>query len=301
MNRLALTVACLLSLAGCAMDAGASPDAEDAVGVVLGGKADGGDYSECELREVVSHLNEGASAEELLEAGVHVRAAENLAAHRDGEDGLFGTEDDDLFADIAEVDEVSWVGPVALQQLVAIVTERCEAPPVEVDPWAEARDPELALVSFPEDMAAPESYQYPRVDGFGLGGTEFWQQWPDGHSPTFSFSDGTDHGRRCMQASAIRFETIMADPPESMVRLREESNWSGRFFNWNDDFTLSEWSDGRGARLWAWRTGLVKWISQTNRDGTCWLPTREMVERVAEDCLLRGERSDGEIQGCSAR
>lgn len=300
MRNRALFALCLLTLGGCAMDGGAPPDDADALGVVAG-KADGTEFTECELGAVVEWLNEGPGYDAIREAGVHAWAAEHLVEHRDGADAIFGTEDDDLFDDVAEVDAVYFVGPVAMQQLVAAVTERCEMPEEE-DPWAAARDVEQHLVVLPEELAAPASYTYPRVEGFRLGGTEFWQQWPGGHSPTFSYAEGTEPGRRCMQASAYRFEAIMADPPEALVQLRDESNWGGAFFNWNDDFVESTWSDGRGARLWAWRTGLVKWISQTNRDGSCYLPTRELVERAAESCLATAERNgDGEIEGCSAR
>ena len=171
----------------------------------------------------------------------------------------------------------------------------------DVDVWADARDVNKHKVEFGEDVVA-ESYQYPQVStGFGLGGTEFWQKWAEGHNPTYSFYEGTAHGRRCMQASAIRFESIMAEPPEELVTLKEESNWSGRFFNWNDDYSQSEWGDGRSARLWAWRTGLVKWISQTNKDGSCYLPTLDLVKSLAANCAAYAERSDGEIQGCTAR
>jgi hypothetical protein len=101
-----------------------------------------------------------------------------------------------------------------------------------------------------------------------------------------------------MQASAIRFETIMKDPPAELVRLRDETNWSGSFFNWNDDYSdPTSYGDGSAARLWAWRTSLIKWISQTKKDGSCLLPTRELVIKAAENCLSRG----AEIQGCSAQ
>ena len=50
------------------------------------------------------------------------RAAENLIAHRDGPDGVFGTADDDLFDDVAEVDDVDWVGPAALDKMLAYAT-----------------------------------------------------------------------------------------------------------------------------------------------------------------------------------
>src|SRR5690606_20095941 len=68
-----------------------SPDRIDEVGLG-GGKADGVELSECEAREIVAYLNEGVTADELKDAGVHARAASALVAHRDGPDGQFGTE-----------------------------------------------------------------------------------------------------------------------------------------------------------------------------------------------------------------
>ena len=133
---------------------------------------------------------------------------------------------------------------------------------------------------------------------FSLGGTEFWQKWSGGENPTYSFSDGSDNGKRCMYASARRWEAIMAVVPESLVKLREESNWGGSFFNWNDDYSQSDWGDGQSARLWAWRTTLIKWISQTSKDGSCFLPTLEMVEALSENCMQKANTGDGEIMGC---
>ena len=123
----------------------------------------------------------------------------------------------------------------------------------------------------------------------------------------------------------------MNDPPASLVDLKERSNWGGSFFNWNDDYSLSDWGEGSSARLWAWRTTLIKWISQTNKDGSCFLPTLEMVESLAASCLSKlnceagqtcveegacvdegseeppaedapwcNPSTEGEIQGCSA-
>lgn len=285
------------------MPPGEPPDAEEDIGIVLVGKADGEVFTECQLAEVVAWLNEGPTEDEIVEAGVHRWAARNIVQVRDGEDEEFGTEDDVVFTDAAEVDDIPYVGPVAMDQLVDAVRDRCAAPPPPEpapDPYAEALDVDLERVTFPEGTPAPEDYRYPSAEGFGLGGTEFWQRWAGGHSPTFSFDEGTEPGRRCMVASALRFEAIMADPPDELVRLRDETDWTGRFFNWNDDYTEAFY-DGRGATLWAWRTGLVKWISQTNRDGSCELPTRELVRRAALDCLeLAAANGDGEIEGCQA-
>ncbi|MBA3397906.1 MAG: hypothetical protein H0T89_35105 [Deltaproteobacteria bacterium] len=284
----------LAVLAGCVIE-DASPDGIDESGA--SGKADGTQLTECETREILALLNEGATAEALQTAGVHTRAARELAAHRDGDDGTFATADDDLFDTIDEVDEVAYVGRTAFGQLAAAVAARCVA-----DPYAEARDVTKARITFPPGTAAPTSYDYPEGNGFNLGGTEFWQKWSGGHNPTYSFSEGTDAGRLCMQAAAYRFEEIMKDPPADLVKLNADTNWGGSFFNWNDDFSNpSSFGNAGGARLWAWRTGLIKWISQTSKDGSCFLPTRDLVERAAKACLDTAVRNGtGEIQGCSA-
>ncbi|MDP6946835.1 MAG: hypothetical protein QF464_21980, partial [Myxococcota bacterium] len=168
------------------------------------------------------------------------------------------------------------------------------------DPYAMALDVNAHQVYFDEDVVA-DHYTYPTAGtGFSLGGTEFWQKWSGGKNPTYQFGQGSAFGRRCMVASAKRFEAIMGDPPQSMKTLREESKWGGSFFNWNDDYSLSDWGDGRSAKLWAWKTGLIKWISQTNIDGSCYLPTLAMVETMAANCLEEAEDSDGEIMGCRA-
>lgn len=170
----------------------------------------------------------------------------------------------------------------------------------EVDPWAPALDVTQHLVVFDEGLTAP-NYEYPSTNtGFNLGGTEFWQKWAGGENPTYSFNDGTEYGRRCMLASAKRFQAIMREPSEALKDLKLSSNWSGSFFNWNDDYSLSDWGDGSSARLWAWRTTLVKWISQTNKDGSCYLPTLEMVETMVANCQSRADANDGEIVGCKA-
>lgn len=299
MRHATLLALSLVAATGCVSEQ--ATDGKDDVGLG-GGKADGEELTACEKQAIVKYLNEGVTAEALEEAGVHSRAATNLTTHRDGADARFGSEDDDLFDDVAEVDAVSYVGPTAFSQLLAATAERCANPPA--DPYAEARDVTKALVTFPAGTVAPEDYDYPDAGGsdFNLGGTEFWQKWSGGHNPTYSFSEGTDAGRLCMQAAAIRFEEIVKDAPPELVKLNTETNWGGSFFNWNDDYSdAAAFGDASGARLWAWRTGLIKWISQTKKDGSCFLPTRDMVIRAANACIQTAAGAAGEIQGCQVR
>ena len=291
-----LLLALPLIVLGCVESGEESPDGIDDRGI--DGKADGNQLSECETTKILELLNGGISAADLERAGVHARAAKELVAHRDGADARFGTDDDDKFDSIDEVDEVAYVGRTAFTQLATAVAARC-AP----DPYTDARDVTKAVIMFAPGTPAPTEYAYPEGGAFSLGGTEFWQKWSGGHNPTYSFGEGTDLGRLCMQASAIRFAEIMKDPPADLVKLDADTNWSGSFFNWNDDFSdASSWGSPSSARLWAWRTSLIKWISQTGKDGSCRLPTRELVEKAAKTCLDTATRNgNGEIQGCQAQ
>lgn len=142
-----------------------------------------------------------------------------------------------------------------------------------------------------------------------LYGVDWFQQWPDGVSADHGWENGTDLGKRCMWAAVLRFEAIMKDaPPELVAFLGEYDQWSGNFYNWVDDFSGKSASgeaaggDASGARLWAWRTGLSKWISQTAKDGSCYLPTRKMVVDYAAACKEHvASREDKQMQGCQVR
>ncbi|MFU8802543.1 MAG: hypothetical protein ACNA8W_01925 [Bradymonadaceae bacterium] len=182
-----------------------------------------------------------------------------------------------------------------------VVQEDEEEEPAEADPFEDAHNVDLAVIYIDEEFEAPAYRSAATYGSFVLSGTEFWQKWEDGLNPTYNYYDGTNAGRKCMYASAVRFDAIMADAPEALVELVESTKWSGRFFNWNDDFSPeNSYQNPRGAALWAWRTSLIKWISQTGKDGACYLPTRDVVQRAAENCLRTGESNDGEIQDCQA-
>jgi phosphatidylserine/phosphatidylglycerophosphate/cardiolipin synthase-like enzyme len=96
-----------------------SPDGELEDGVSAG-KADGSEFSDCELALVLDWVNDPATTAEVMQgAGVHTRAARNIAEYRDEID------ENHLFDDIEELDDVYYVGPAAFRQLVAVVEGEC--------------------------------------------------------------------------------------------------------------------------------------------------------------------------------
>lgn len=59
-----------------------------------------------------------------IQAGIDARAASNIIGYRNGYDGMFGTDDDQLFGSMREVDDVEQVGPATLERLVAYAFQR---------------------------------------------------------------------------------------------------------------------------------------------------------------------------------
>ena len=150
-------------------------------------------------------------------------------------------------------------------------------------------------------VASPSSGA--RNETASLYGVDWFQQWPGGLNADHGWENGTELGKRCMWAAVFRFEAIMKDAPAELKTFRAEySRWSGGFYNWVDDYSSPE-SDGdaSGARLWSWRTGLSKWISAAAKDGSCFLPTKQMVIDYAKACKEHAASNDGEMQGCQAR
>lgn len=106
-----LSLFLMTALAGCVADRGLSED-EVSVGALEGTREGYG---------VLRLLNDGEGTSFTFlddDVALERRAAQNLIAHRDGADGIFGTRDDDLFDTIAEVDAVPYVGAAALARLV---------------------------------------------------------------------------------------------------------------------------------------------------------------------------------------
>lgn len=70
-------------------------------------------------------LNDPATTYAVLDdkAGIDARAASNIIGHRNGYDGMFGTDDDQLFGSMREVDDIERVGPATLERLVAYAFE----------------------------------------------------------------------------------------------------------------------------------------------------------------------------------
>lgn len=63
---------------------------------------------------------QGTAFRDHIDTKLHGTAAKNVAKFRAGADGVFGTQDDRVFADLAELDRVPYVGRTALMQLLEL-------------------------------------------------------------------------------------------------------------------------------------------------------------------------------------
>lgn len=145
------------------------------------------------------------------------------------------------------------------------------------------------------------------VNGFALTGFEYWQ-WkkPDpyagGNEVAWGYNgDGqpktgvmpTDASRACMAESFRTLEAILQnDPPEELKELQKKHGVE-QFWFWNNDMTDAKSSvkvPKQNSELWLFQGdrgdgGLIKWISSTERDGTCKLPTRSDLVLFAKNCI----------------
>lgn len=74
---------------------------------------------------LLAFVNDGSTTFAVLDDDVplNARAARNIIARRDGADAAFGTSDDALFTSVGDLDSVGYVGPAALEALLAFARD----------------------------------------------------------------------------------------------------------------------------------------------------------------------------------
>ena len=348
MNKTLTTLTLLLTLAGVAVGCTAQGE-KGPVPDLTTGKADGelevvehegfalGNEVEAELSPNVGHawkfevsdeavVSFQTSSEANVDTVVYLTDAEGneLAVDDDGGDGYLSKLEAAVDAGTYTVTVTGYdnaeTGPFGM-------TSGCEGagcgeggtdpgdpePQPADDPWAGAKDVHTMHVEFTDATPIPESFT--RAEGvspLSLSGPEWWQRWSGGATQSFSWSEGTDYGKRCGQASAIRLQAIweyaeeddegnVTHPGrEAFEALLDGSGWGGTMYNWTEDVSEGGYPVFDPASMWAWRTGAVKWINIVRPDGSCDLPTLDLVQRFSETCLEQASHEDGAIEGCQA-
>jgi len=133
------------------------------------------------------------------------------------------------------------------------------------------------------------------VKGFVLVNYEYWP-YADG-APSYpddigwSYKSGSAPAEACMAEAYEDLVQILQDPPQELLDLKKEKNVYA-FYMWNNDYTGAP-ENGvapeKFRHLWLYTTEgggyLIKWISETNNDGTCILPTRDDLIAFASGCI----------------
>jgi len=104
--------------------------------LIVPAMANADEMSACAEDELLVYLNRADLADQAMkDAGVNSKAAANIFSYRAGPDVEIGTDDDEYFDDISELDDIGFVGPAALKQLAGIVASRCEHPSIRLGSW----------------------------------------------------------------------------------------------------------------------------------------------------------------------
>lgn len=157
--------------------------------------------------------------------------------------------------------------------------------------------------------AAPDPAKVPPVEkigAFSIGNFEYWpykfpNPYPDNTICGFNGEqecgwNGPAKGpppeaaKKCMFEARKVLVDILKNPPPELVALKSKRGVF-KFWNWNNDMTDAPAKRVASSRyLWLYDGtrgdgGLIKWISETERDGTCHLPTRESLVKFASNCV----------------
>lgn len=148
-------------------------------------------------------------------------------------------------------------------------------------------------VTLPADLKAPsiDATTGAESEDSSVFGIDWYQKWAGGKSADHVWQNGSDFGKRCAWASIARYELLMKADPNVFASLRTaQSTWDGSFSNWNDDYGgktsdgKAAYGDAKAASVKTTASGAAKWVSATAKDGSCYLPTRAMVQSFATSC-----------------
>jgi hypothetical protein len=152
---------------------------------------------------------------------------------------------------------------------------------------------------------APDDVPTGAVGKFQITGFEYWQWvkgahvYDNGASVAWGYNgEGepqakppvlpTDQSRACMaEANKVLNDILKNDVPPELEAFRAKTGVKA-FWQWNNDMTGTKpgvEAPPEYQSLWLYDKRLIKWMSHTNRDGTCRLPTRADLVKFAKGCI----------------
>ena len=136
------------------------------------------------------------------------------------------------------------------------------------------------------------------MNGFSFSGCEYWpyavsaSPYPD-HIVWGCNPGSSPEAQSCMAAGMRRLAVILKDPPPELLAVKAKYGISS-FFNWNNDYYGAPEERSGSERIWLYQGRLIKWMSATNRDGTCKLPEKSDLVNFLNRCLA----GDADHPGC---
>jgi hypothetical protein len=162
-----------------------------------------------------------------------------------------------------------------------------------------------------EHVEIPDTIKAPNIDAStgatsedsSVFGIDWYQKWAGGKSADHVWQNGSDFGKRCAWASIARYELLMKADPDAFASLRtSHPKWDGSFTNWNDDYGgksadgKAAYGDAKAAAIKTTASGAAKWVSATAKDGSCYLPTKAMVQSFVASC-----KSNDTMTSCESK
>ena len=178
-------------------------------------------------------------------------------------------------------------------------TESQEGAYSQYDPRGDAGDagPDVQSEAPGVELDANGMPKNRSMNGFSFGGCEYWpyavsaNPYPD-HIVWGCTPGSSPEAQKCMAAGMRRLAVILQNPPEQLKKVKEKNRISS-FFNWNNDYYGAPEGRNGSERIWLYNGSLIKWMSGTNRDGSCKLPEKEDLVRFLDRCLTGDDTRPG--------
>lgn len=163
--------------------------------------------------------------------------------------------------------------------------------------------------------AAPADLEVLKGGGFTSSGFEYWQwkkddPYNDGKNVAWGYNgDGqpktgvmpTDAAKKCMaEAHKVLEKILSTDIPPELTAFKAKYKIT-TFWEWNNDMTDAKKGvevPDQYQSLWLYDTRLIKWMSHTERDGSCRLPSRDDLVKFAKGCMAEMDHYAGQSKGC---
>jgi|GEM_PF-3773725 len=144
-----------------------------------------------------------------------------------------------------------------------------------------------------------EYWQWKKPDPYDGGNEVAWGYNGDGEPKTGV--KPTDKSRACMaEARKVLVDILTNDVPAELEAFRAKYRIKA-FWQWNNDMTDTKPNvevPDEYQSLWLYDGRLIKWMSHTERDGSCRLPTRADLVKFATGCMAEMDRNAGKSKGC---